>query len=380
MISPTRFSLPTQLPRWPSHDPFLLLLTFILPLGGVMLVASARIPSVLHGQSLFERVTVLQMGFAAAGVALALGISAIDYHKYRRWAPLLLVPFWILLIAVLFVADTTSEFGARRWFRVGDLTIQPSEFTKIFFIGAIAALAHIYGAKIRSWRYSIARLGGIVGLVVIPIILEPDLGTALMTAFVGGVMIFAAGARLQHLGIAIIALLPIGLASIYQNPYQWTRLNTFLRGDPDLTKTGYQADQARIAMGWGGITGRGLGEGTQKFRLPVPDSDAIFAVLGEEFGLIGTSLVAVLFLALFVRGIQIAFASQDVFGRLLAVGIVTQLCGQAFINMAVITSLVPVTGIPLPFISRGGSSLLASLILLGILMNIARNNALRQRM
>ena len=378
MISPSRFGLPAQLPRWPSHDPFLLILTFILPLGGVMLVASARIPSVLGGQSLFERVTVQQMVFAAGGVVLALGVSAIDYHKYKRWAPSLLVLFWLLLIAVLFVEDATDMFAARRWFRVGDLTVQPSEFTKVFMIGAIAALAHTYGTQIRSWRYSITRLGLIVGLVVAPILLEPDLGTALMIAFVGGVMIFAAGARLKHLVIAGIALLPLGLASIFGNPYQWIRLRTFLSGDPDLANTGYQGEQARIAMGWGGITGRGLGEGTQKFRLPVPDSDAIFAVLGEEFGLIGTSLVVVLFLALFVRGIQIASSSQDVFGRLLAVGIVTQLCGQACINMAVITGLIPVTGITLPFISRGGSSLLASLILLGVLMNIARNNALRQ--
>ena len=154
---------------------------------------------------------------------------------------------------------------------------------------------------------------------------------------------------------------------------------TFLSGDQDLANTGYQAAQAQIALGSGGITGRGLGLGTQKFLLPVPDSDSVFAVIGEEFGLVGTGLVLVLFLALFVRGVQIAAVSEDVLGRLLVIGIVTQITFQAFVNMAVVTRLIPVTGITLPFVSRGGSSLMASLILMGILLNVARHAGLRGR-
>ena len=368
--------LASRLPRWPARDPYLLLLTFILPLGGVVLVASARVPVVLGGDSVFERVSVQQMVLAGVGVVLALALSAVNYRRYARIAPVAFLGALIALVAVLFVEDATSLFAARRWFRVAELTVQPSEFAKIAMVVMLAALAHHYGGRIRELRVSIIYLGGVVALVVVPIVLEPDLGAAITIAFVGFVMIFAAGARVWHLLLGFAALVPVALVSLTQNAYQRERLLTFLSGDPDINRTGYQAAQAQIAMGSGGITGRGLGLGTQKFRLPIPDSDAVFAVLGEEFGLVGTGLVLVLFLALFVRGIQIAAATDDVFGRMLAIGIVTQLCFQAFVNMAVVTGLTPVTGITLPFISRGGSSLLASMIMMGILMNIARQSDL----
>ncbi len=365
-----------RLPSWPARDPYLLLLTFILPLGGVVLVASARVPVVLGGDSVFERVSVQQMILAGVGVVLALGLSAVNYRRYARIAPLGLLAVLIALVGVLFVEDATSLFAARRWFRIGSLTLQPSEFAKVAMVVMLAAVAQHYGGRIREMRISIFYMGGIVALVVIPIVLEPDLGAAITIAFVGLVMIFAAGARIWHLLLGFATLVPVAVASVAQNAYQRERLLTFLSGDPDVTRTGYQAAQAQIAMGSGGLTGRGLGLGTQKFRLPIPDSDAVFAVLGEEFGLVGTGLVLVLFLALFVRGIQIAVATDDVFGRLLAIGIVTQLCFQAFVNMAVVTGLTPVTGITLPFISRGGSSLLASMIMMGVLMNVARQSDL----
>lgn len=339
-------------------------------------MASARVPVVLGGDSVFERVSVQQMVLAGVGVGLALALSAVNYQRYARLAPLAFGGILIALVGVLFVEDATSLFAARRWYRVAGLTVQPSEFAKVAMVVMLAALAHHFGGRIREWRVSIIYLGSVVTLVVIPVVLEPDLGAAITIAFVGFVMIFAAGARLWHLILGFGALVPIALVSLSQNAYQRERLMTFLSGDPDINRTGYQAAQAQIAMGSGGITGRGLGLGTQKFRLPIPDSDAVFAVLGEEFGLVGTGLVLVLFLALFVRGIQIAAATDDVFGRMLAIGIVTQLCFQAFVNMAVVTGLTPVTGITLPFISRGGSSLLASMIMMGILMNVARQSDL----
>lgn len=339
-------------------------------------MASARVPVVLGGDSVFERVSVQQMVLAGVGVGLALALSAVNYQRLARMAPFAFAGILIALVGVLFVEDATSLFAARRWFRVGDLTVQPSEFAKVAMVVMLAALAHHFGGRIREMRVSIIYLGSIVTLVVIPVVLEPDLGAAITIAFVGLVMIFAAGARIWHLILGFGALVPIALLSLSQNAYQRERLMTFLSGDPDINRTGYQAAQAQIAMGSGGITGRGLGLGTQKFRLPIPDSDAVFAVLGEEFGLVGTGLVLILFLALFVRGIQIAAATEDVFGRMLAIGIVTQLCFQAFVNMAVVTGLTPVTGITLPFISRGGSSLLASMIMMGILMNVARQSDL----
>ncbi len=364
---------------WPALDPVLLFLTVVLPLVGVVIVASARMPSVLGQDSLFERVTVQQMIFALMGVTLAVALSRVDYRRYARFAPIALVASLLALLVVLFVDDPDQSLAARRWFRIGDFTLQPSEFAKVALILALAAMAHRFGPRIREWRVSILAFGGLIALVVIPVLLEPDLGTAATMAVVALSMVFAAGARLRHLAVFPFAGLAIMALSVMAHSYQRVRLVAFLTRDPDAANTGYQAAQAQIAMGSGGTTGRGLGLGTQKFLLPVPDSDSVFAVLGEEFGLIGTALLLAMFLALFLRGIQIAAAREDVLGRVLAVGIVTQLTFQAFVNMAVVTALIPVTGITLPFISRGGSSLLASLVLMGILLNIARHTALRRR-
>ena len=374
-----RAPAPQRRLSWPPLDPVLLFVTVVLPLAGVVMVASARLPAVLGTDSLLERVTVQQMVFALVGVVLALGLSAVDYRRYARIGPLALAAIWVALVAVLFVEDTGQTLSARRWFPIGDFTIQPSEFAKVALIVTLAALADRYGPRIREWRVSALRFGGIIAVVLIPVLLEPDLGTAVSMAVVALVMVFAAGARLRHLLVLPAAGLVAGGLSVLANEYQRVRLLTFLGGDLDTANTGYQAAQAQIALGSGGITGRGLGLGTQKFLLPVPDSDSVFAVLGEEFGLVGTALVLVLFLALFVRGVQVAAASEDVFGRLLAIGIVTQITFQAFVNMAVVTGLIPVTGITLPFISRGGSSLLGSLMLMGILLNVARHASLRVR-
>ena len=239
--------LASRLPRWPARDPYLLLLTFILPLGGVVLVASARVPVVLGGDSVFERVSVQQMVLAGVGVVLALALSAVNYRRYARIAPVAFLGVLIALVAVLFVEDATSLFAARRWFRVGDLTVQPSEFAKIAMVVMLAALAHHYGGRIRQLRVSIIYLGGVVALVVVPIVLEPDLGAAITIAFVGFVMIFAAGARVWHLLLGFAALVPVALVSLTQNAYQRERLLTFLSGDPDINRTGYQAAQAQIA-------------------------------------------------------------------------------------------------------------------------------------
>jgi cell division protein FtsW len=382
MTGTSGFSWPVRLPRWPSHDPFLLVLTFVMPLSGVVLVASARIPSVLTGDSLFDSATVFQMIWAIVGVILALALSAVNYHWYARFAPFALAPVIIALVMVLLV-EPSGERHTNRWLDIGQLTVQPSEVAKLVMIVTIAALAQRFGTNIYLWQFSIGRLGALLAAIVLLVLVEPDLGTAITMLIVGFAMIMTAGARLRHIASVVPMIGAIGTVSLLANEYQRERLGAFvsrlLGGDPDTLNTGYQALQAQIAMGTGGITGRGFGQGTQKFRVSIPSSDDIFAVIGEEFGLVGTGLVLVIFLALFVRGIQIAASSEDVFGRLLAVGIVTQIVLQAFVNMAVVTGLIPATGIPLPFISRGGSSMLASLALMGILMNVARHAQLQRQ-
>ncbi len=377
------FSWPGRLPRWPTHDPFLLVLTFLLPLSGVVLVASAQIPSVLSGTSLFDSTTIFQMMYAILGVTLALVLSAVDYHRYVRIAPFALAVLAIALIAVLIPEPCVDATNAKRWFCVGQLTVQPSEFAKLVIIIAIAVLAQRFGTSIYLWQFSIGRLGGLIAIVTILLLLQPDLGTAATLLVSGFAMIMTAGARWRHIASTLPIAAVVGAISLNRFEYQWTRVLAFkdrvTGGEIETLGSHWQATQAQIALGTGGITGRGFGQGTQKFRVSIPASDDIFAVIGEEFGLVGTGLVLVIFLALFVRGIQIAFSSEDVLGRLLAVGIVTQIALQAFVNMAVITGLFPATGMPLPFISRGGSSMLVSLALMGILMNVARHTQLKRQ-
>ncbi|MCY3914190.1 MAG: putative peptidoglycan glycosyltransferase FtsW [Chloroflexi bacterium] len=365
--------------RWPPQDPILLLLTVLLPLGGAVMVASARIPAVLGEGAPLDADTIQQMIFGITGLVLALGLSAVDYQRYERVALPALGIAWLLLLGVYFFSNAPPQLAARRWFVIGDFTLQPSEFAKLALILALAKLAKLFGARVRDWRIGLLGGGGLLAAVVLPVIAEPDLGTAVTMSAVGLAMLFVAGVRLRHLAVLPIGAALAGAVSIAVHEYQRARVLAFLTRDPEVTNTGYQAAQAKIALGAGGVTGRGLGAGTQKFLLPVPDSDSIFAVIGEEFGLVGTGLVLVLFLALFVRGIQIAGSTEDPFGRLLAVGIVTQLTFQAFVNMGVVTGLIPVTGLTLPFVSLGGSSLLASLLMMGILLNVARKSALQRR-
>ncbi len=365
--------------RWPPQDPILLLLTVLLPLGGAVMVASARIPAVLGEGAPLDADTIQQMIFGITGLVLALGLSAVDYQRYERVALPALGIAWLLLLGVYFFSNAPPQLAARRWFVIGDFTLQPSEFAKLALILALAKLGKHFGDRVHDWRIGLLGGGGLLVAVVLPVLAEPDLGTAVTMAAVGLAMLFVAGVRLRHLVVMPLGALAAGAISIAVHEYQRSRVLAFLTRDPEVTDTGYQAAQAKIALGAGGVTGRGLGAGTQKFLLPVPDSDSIFAVIGEEFGLVGTGLVLVLFLALFVRGIQIAGSTEDPFGRLLAVGIVTQLTFQAFVNMGVVTGLIPVTGLTLPFVSLGGSSLLASLLMMGMLLNVARKSALQRR-
>ena len=365
--------------RWPPQDPILLLLTVLLPLGGAVMVASARIPAVLGEGSPIDADTIQQMAFGIAGLVVALGLSAVDYQRYERVALPALGIAWLLLLGVYFFSNAPPQLAARRWFVIGEFTLQPSEFAKLALILALAKLTKLFGDRVRDWRVGLLGGGGLLALVVLPVVAQPDLGTAVTMAAVGLAMLFVAGVRIRHLAVLPVGALAAGAISIAVHEYQRARVVAFLTRDPEVTTTGYQAAQAKIALGAGGVTGRGLGAGTQKFLLPVPDSDSIFAVIGEEFGLVGTGLVLVLFLALFVRGIQIAGSTEDPFGRLLAVGIVTQLTFQAFVNMGVVTGLIPVTGLTLPFVSLGGSSLFASLLMMGILLNVARKSALQRR-
>jgi cell division protein FtsW len=286
--------------------------------------------------------------------------------------PLLLLAV-LLLGAVLIPGIGVSAGGATRWLRFGgSFGLQPAELAKLALIVYLATWLGGKREQVGSWRITVPFIL-VTALVVGLVVAEPDLGTAIVVVVVALAMYFAAGARLREFaalgGLTAVVVLALAVAQ----PYRLQRLVTFLDPWSDPQKYGFQTIQMLYALGLGGPFGEGLGAGKEKFGyLPHPYTDSIFAVVGDELGLAGALVIVLLFLGLGFRGVRIALRADDATGALLATGITIWLCFQAWVNMAVVASLVPMTGITLPFISYGGSSLCVGLIAVGILLNVGR--------
>jgi cell division protein FtsW len=356
-----------------GYDVVLLLCVLALLGLGILMVYSASGARALDARDDPQYYLVLQSAWAGLGL-LAMAIAArIDYHRLRPLALPLLALAIVLLIAVLVPEFAQRGGGASRWLRIGSfLSMQPAEFAKLALVLYLAAWFSVRRADLVRGRLLLqftAIVAGLAGLVV----LEPDLGTAVVIVSIGLVMYFAAGARVVEfvlLGtLAVSATAALAVAA----PYRLARILAFLDPWSDTAGIGYQTVQALYALALGGPFGEGLGVGREKFGfLPAPYTDSIFAVLADELGLVGAVAVIALFAAVVLQGLRIARRAPDDFGALLATGIISWLGFQAWINMAVIASLVPMTGIPLPFISYGGSSLVVSLASVGILLNVGR--------
>jgi len=356
-----------------SPDHFLFLSTLFLVILGVILVTSASAPralSITDGKDPFfygKRQAV----YALLGIALLIGASRIDYRRLRKLTGIFAVLSPVFLIVVLFTGEEIH--GARRWIDLGLLTIQPSEFAKLGLIFVLAHYLSEIGSEVKSFATGILLplfytlvIGGLI-------MLEPDLGTTVVIFGIFFIMLFTAGARLLHLSLVGLFGAGAGCAMILQEPYRLRRLLSFLDPMTDPKGDGWQIIQALMALGSGGIFGVGLGRSRQKFfYLPEPHSDYIFAIVGEELGLIGSLIILLLFFLLAWRGYKTALSVRDHYGSLLAVGITSWLIVQALINIAVVTSTIPATGITLPLISAGGSSLWITLISIGILLNISK--------
>ena len=314
---------------------------------------------------------LLQQSMWATVGLVAMGVFArTDYHRLRPLALPLLVLSILLLVLVLVPGIGTRAGGASRWIRIGPAGLQPAELAKLAFALYLAFWLGARAKEVASARVTVPFLAlvmGIGGLVVV----EPDLGTAIVIAAMALAMYFVAGARLTEFGaIAVVATALTGLLAVIQ-PYRLQRLVTFQDPWSDPRGAGFQTIQQLYALALGGPLGEGLGASREKSGfLPAPYTDSIFAVLGEELGLWGTLLVVILFFGLAFRGIRIALRAADREGALLATGITIWIALQAWVNMAVVANLVPMTGITLPFISYGGSSLLVGLVSVGILLSI----------
>ncbi|HEV1998061.1 MAG TPA: putative lipid II flippase FtsW, partial [Candidatus Dormibacteraeota bacterium] len=277
-----------------------------------------------------------------------------------------------LLLLVLVPHIGVSRNGARRWFGFGAFTIQPAEIAKLIVVCYLARWLEKSGTRVRSVREGLVPFLLMLGLIVGLVLLEKDLGTSMVLAIIAISMFMVAGARWHHVGGVVLAAGLAVLALIKLEPYRYSRMAAFLNPWNDSLNTGFQSVQSLLALGSGGLTGVGLGNSIQKYQwLPEAHTDFIFAIIGEELGLIGTLLVLCLFCTLAYRGYRAALRAPDTFGLLLATGVTTWITFQAFVNMAAVTTVLPTTGIPLPFVSFGGSSLSVTLTAVGLLLNIS---------
>lgn len=359
-----------------THDPdwWLLAILITLVMFGLVMVYSATFGLAQQNEESPLSYLIKQGMYVCVGLVGLLVATRIDYHRYRRWALHGMIAATALLAALVFVPGLgTDVFGAKRWIFIGPFSLQPSEIAKLALVIYLASWLSGKGQRVRSFSYGTLQVAVVLGMTVGLVMMEPDLGTSILIGTVGLAMFFVAGANLVQFGASIFVGASLFLTMALSSAYRRERLLVFLDPDADARNLGWQVFQAKLALGSGGLFGLGLGASRQKFTwLPAPHNDAIFAIIGEELGLAGCFFLLMLFCALAIRGYRVARRAPDAFGALIAVGITTWLIFQALFNIGGIVSAMPLTGIPMPFISAGGSSLIVSMTAVGILLNISR--------
>lgn len=345
---------------------FLLLTGLIMVFSASSMVANTNFGSLTY----FFRKQIL-WGFLA--FIMMVLFSRINYHKLRQnYKPLGLVILAILLLAGLFFFGIKVN-GARRWYHLGLMNFQPSELARIALIIFFARMLSSPKKDLSKFKEVILPLFVPLTIVLVLIMLQPDLSTALMIAITTLAMLFVSNVKLRHLAFLISAALPLIVFKLF-NSYQIHRIIDWLHAWNDPLSANYQVKQSLIGLGRGGYWGQGLAQGKQKFLfLPDSHTDFIFAIIGEEFGFIGTSVILLIFLVIFFRGLKIVRHTGDTFGKFLAFGITINIVLYAFVNAGVVSMLLPATGLPMPFISYGGSNLLFLGISMGILLSVSRN-------
>ena len=358
-----------------KSDKVLFLATLLLVCASVVMVYSASAVLALNRFNQPYFFLIKQGMWAALGLAAMSIAMRFDYKNYREptfiWLSLGVAA--VALVAVLFSPPIN---GSSRWFGIGGIGIQPSELAKLSAIFFTAAILERRLDRINEISYAVVPIGLVVGGLVGLILLEPDLGTSITLVVIVAMMVFAAGLSYRYIVGVLLTVLPVAYLLIMGSAYRRRRLMAFWNPWNDPLGDGFQVIQSIIAVGAGGIFGRGLMAGVQKlFYLPEPHTDFIYAVIGEELGLLGTTVVLICFVVIAWRGFRIAMRAPDRFGSFLAVGLTTMIAVQALFNISVVLGLVPTKGIPLPFVSAGGSSLLISLLGMGILLNVSQHAA-----
>jgi cell division protein FtsW len=355
-----------------SVDGWLFTVTLILVFVGLVMVfsASAVMAKERYGSGYFF--LLRQIGWAASGIAAMLVAMKLDYRRYKHPAVVFSVlgVTTLLLISVFFL---DRAHNTHRWIHFGGFSFQPSEVAKVAIILFLAYFLENRTHSMSDWRNTLLPAALPTAMFLALIVLQPDLGTAIACAAITACIMFVAGLELRYLGYASLAsLIPLYFL-IFRVAWRWDRIKAFVNPYSDPQGKGFHIIQSLIAVSTGGITGLGFMEGKQKlFYLPEPHTDFIFAVTAEELGLLGSLVLLLLFGIFLWRGVRTALRTQDMFGRLLAVGITSMVVVQAFINISVVLGIMPTKGIPLPFVSYGGSSLFVTLACVGVLLNITK--------
>jgi cell division protein FtsW len=350
-------------------DYVLIVVVAVLLILGLMMVYSATFDMAYRDWENPNRFLYRQLLWTGLGTVALVFFARTDYHWWQRYAVLLMIGA-LLSMGIVYVVGG-ERFGAVRWLFNG--SVQPSEIAKIAVIIYIAAWVTSKGDKIRRLSYGLVPFAILIGLVSALVLLQSDLSTAVLIAATALAMFFFAGADLFQLLVGGVFCVAGGTVLVMRTPYRMERWQSYIDMSADPSGSSYQVKQALIALASGGFRGLGLGASRQKFGyVPAPHTDTILAVLGEELGLLGCLFLLGLFVVLAYRGFKIAAEAEDSFGTILAAGLTCSLIVQALVNMAVVTATLPYAGVPLPFISYGGSSLLSSMISVGLLLSVSR--------
>ncbi len=364
------------MPRHLASDRYLFGATLVLVLFGVLMVFSASAMAAEARLGTGYYFLARQLIWAVFGLMMLVGFMHFDYRRLRR--PAVVFPAFFLQLTLLVAALLWPDVDTvRRWLPLGKFFLQPSEISKVVLIIFLAYFLEKRRGKVNEFLGTLLPMGFLAGLTVLLVLQGPDLGTAALLGFTASAVLFAAGLRLTYIGCGLV-FSAIGLYFLVVDvPYRYNRILAFLDPHADPMGKGFQIIQSLTAVGSGGISGLGFMESRQKlYYLPAAHTDFIFAVIGEELGFIGCLAVLSLFAVILWRGMRASLRCRDEFGRLLALGLTSMLILQALINVSVVVGLLPTKGIPLPLVSYGGSSLVSSLMAIGILLNISQHSSL----
>lgn len=355
-------------------DKTFLIITGILIFSGFLIFSSASMGLLAREGASFATVAIKQIviGLIGGGIS-AFVISQIPYTTYKKYAFHIFVATLILTFAVFIPGLGFSHGGATRWISVLGFSFQPSEILKLGFIIYLAAWLSKNQKRNHMFKEGLLPVGIIFGIVSLSLLFQPDNDTLAVILATGTIMYFVAGASWKHIGLIVLTgIIGIGIVATAR-PYVRDRIATFIDPSRNTQGSSYQINQSLIAIGSGGFFGRGFGQSVQKFNyLPEPIGDSIFAVAAEEFGFVGSVVLLLAFLSFTLRGYFIASKSKDMFGRLLIVGIITLIITQSVINMSAMMGIIPLSGIPLVFVSHGGTALLIALASIGIILNVSK--------